>query len=83
MTDEAVTYGDLRRGDWFRSPRKAEGWVQVVCPFGTCKHDERDIFSCHIRQWNEFHEEVQYFVLADPRDEAVVGTKVLERLGLL
>ena len=78
-----VTYGDLVRGDWFRSPRRSEGWVQVVCPFGTCQHDERDIFSCHIRQRNEWGEEVQYFVLADPRDEAHVTDSVLERLGLL
>lgn len=83
MADEIVTYGDLRRGDWFRSPRKEEGWVQVVCAFGECKHDVRDIFSCHIRQRNEWGEESQYFVLADPKDEAVVGTGTLERLGLL
>lgn len=77
-----VTYGDLVRGDWFRSPRESEGWVQVVCPFGTCTHDARDIFSCHIRQRNEWGEESQYFVLADPRDEAVVAESVLERLGV-
>lgn len=77
----AITYGDLIRGDWFRSPRRSEGWVQVVCPFGTCQHDERDIFSCHIRQTNEWGERVEYFVLADPRDEAHVTESVLERLG--
>ena len=77
-----VRYRDLIRGDWFLSPRKSEGWVQVVCPFGTCTHDERDIFSCHIRQWNDWGEEVHYFVLADPNDEAAAADSVYERLGV-
>ena len=56
-------YRDLEAGDVFRSPRASEGLVTVVCPPGTCRHDERDRFSTHVRS-DAFRTE--FFVLADP-----------------
>lgn len=57
-------YGSLAAGDQFRSPREDEGWVKVVCPPGTCRHDVRDEFSCHVRAVGGYGNE--WFVVADP-----------------
>jgi hypothetical protein len=48
-TKPTKLYGDLQPGDRFYSPRKDEGVVTVVCSPGTCTHDVRDMFSCHVR----------------------------------
>ena len=40
---------ELTKGRVFRSPRKEEGNVTVVCDYGQCIHDESRPESVHVR----------------------------------